>query len=206
MEQKTKDQEPEIAFRPLTEGLGINHFSDGLPYANAGQTPARRPQGHFDFPPPRAPRATAPAKQEVVTDLRVESEVDLKLTPVAPLATGTLAPISTRLIAYLCDLGFVALFYIVVMSAGLALAGVSISSFAEGLWAFRQSHPALDLIVSMFGLIYFGYFLLQEVSWGTTLGKSLFRLRLKGGSVFTRALRVTLFLAPITGVSVVREA
>src|SRR5581483_3894846 len=51
-----------IHFKPLSEGLGLDHFAEGLPYVppNSGRSAAhlrRRPATQFATPPPRPPVA-----------------------------------------------------------------------------------------------------------------------------------------------------
>lgn len=41
--RKDHTKEPEIQFKPLTDGLGFHPFSDGLPYAPLSQTPSSKP-------------------------------------------------------------------------------------------------------------------------------------------------------------------
>src|SRR5690349_14610270 len=67
-----KSPEGEIQFKPLSEGLGLNHFADGLPYAPSH--PRKKAPIPFQYPPPRAPKAfetLAPAPVVVKTEVSV---------------------------------------------------------------------------------------------------------------------------------------
>lgn len=180
-----KDENTEISFRPLSEGLGINHFTDGLPYAPQSQKNIRKPQAHFEFPPPRAPRIKTEQEAALIP------ETTIKKTEKAAECAG----LFPRAAGFLFDIVVVALFFGLIVTLGFFFAGVAVPTF-DNLLAARE------LYLSMFLVIYFGYFLVQEMAWGTTLGKSLFRIRLQNSSATMRGLRTFLFAA-LSGLSVI---
>lgn len=140
-------QPKEISFKPLTDGLGINHFSDGLPYTSHSQDGKRKAMPQFQFPPPRVPKKSEPEKQEPVPHVAQPA-------PVAPVVTA-----ASRVASLIFDILFVLMATAVVIGVGLALSGINARMIL-------QSPAATHIAYAMLGVIAVGYFLIKVTMKG----------------------------------------
>jgi hypothetical protein len=196
-----------ISFKPLTEGLGLNHFTDGMPYSPAPEAARARTALKGQRPATPPPRATIPSVNDLFAAIPAVSSAVASAAATASLpATAAWGPLAKAAPAAILAttaaveaaapavpatawrrLGAFALD--VVASVGLALlvaaTGFRINGF--DLFALLQSRAGLAFITPMMLFVTVfscGYFLLQEVTWRRTLGKALFGIRLESPSAF----------------------
>ncbi len=210
------EKDPEIDFRPLSEGLGFHPFADGLPYAPVSRTQQQQPATPSVGPssPPLgrhgsgAVSAGAPrfATQLPVAPASLHSPVasprlpQPQIQPRAPMATE--APISapparTLPLASIENPG---LGYALKRCAAYLLdsafnLGLCTAALSAGL-IYQGGNPELlfnpgNLLPVVLFLLGFNWAILaaQEIAFGTTVFKRLFGLILPGGATvaFLRA-------------------
>src|SRR5262245_24067194 len=105
-------------FKPMTEGLGLNHFADGLPYTPVSQRKPK-PMVHFNFPPPRAPRASTEAN----TQPSVENTLATQMHIEQELAKDQNAGFVRRMFAFGLDITFSASMFALIVWASFTLNG-----------------------------------------------------------------------------------
>ncbi|MEW6055414.1 MAG: RDD family protein [Bdellovibrionota bacterium] len=184
-------------FKPMTEGLGLNHFSDGLPY-----TPThlkRRPMVQFNFPPPRSPRSSPDASplpaEEHQTKVQQTTSFETH-SPVKQIETESVsAGFLKRIVAFCIDLAFAALIFGVIVWASFSLNGYDVGAL------MRDRNDSMQMfwpLVLLYVVVHMGYFLIQETTWRRTLGKAILGIRIRSASGFaTLGRAVCFFVAAI---------
>ncbi len=162
-----KIKKPErIRFKPLTEGLGLNHFADGL-----------QPAHHVHSP------ANTPAHVPVIGSFNIVEQ--------AP-ATEDYHPAHfiKRVLAYLVDTLIAWCVFVFTAWTSFALSGFELKALVD-------THSPIEIITPLllfYFVLHLGYFLIQETTWHSTLGKSLFKIRIQNQSSFATLARVFCFL------------
>ena len=168
-------------FKPMSEGLGLNHFAEGLPYTPAA---SRRPQGvQFNFPPPRAPRASA--KTTVEKAVQVEPE----LAAIVPENAGFVR----RILAFAIDLASAVTMFAVIVWASFSLNGFDLGELLVSRRGMQMFWPLALLYV----VVHMGYFLIQETTWRRTLGKAMMGIRIQSNSGFATLARAACFFVAV---------
>jgi uncharacterized RDD family membrane protein YckC len=178
-----------IKFKPINEGLGLNHFTDGVPLRGkpAAQNQiqdmmsARKKAVAFNFPSPRAPQFSKPvAAEEIVT------------APEVTITQVVYAGPMKRLFAWILDVLFITTAFAFIFGGGLQINGVSPAKIAE-VWNLQLIGP----MILFYGVVYMGYFLILESTWRKTLGKAVFGIRLQTNSGAALLGRTFLFLMSV---------
>lgn len=164
-------------FKPMTEGLGLNHFADGLPYTPVAQRRAK-PMVQFNFPPPRAPRQQA-STTEIETATATEAE-NFNLNS---------ASFIRRIMAFAFDTAFAAGMFALIVWASFALNGLDIAEILTSRRGVQMFWP----LVLLYVVVHMGYFLIQETTWRRTLGKAIFGIRIVSNSGFATVGRAACF-------------
>lgn len=201
------EKDPEIQFKPLTDGLGFHPFADGLPYAptSKSQTPttgtgavaAGRPQFVTQRAAPIAihPTPVAPAIERIRKELEILSKEKISeptFSRVPPAPVKTYSPQITvrygigyslqRFFAYFIDSAF---------NLSICAAVLSTALLSADLESFALYNPQAIAIAGLFlFLCNWSLIAAQEVAFGTSLGKKIFGLKLNGTGteVFVRAI------------------
>ena len=192
---KNTDQFNSIKFKPMSEGLGLNHFADGLPY-----TPnhaKRKPVVTFDYPPPRPPKFGSPMAQTPVgTESarkmieQFDAEAATEPAPHEPEAAGFLR----RIVAYGLDIVFSTSMFAVIVWASFTLNGYDLGT----LLSERRGVQIFWPLCLLYLVVHMGYFLIQETTWRRTLGKALMGIRIQSQSGFaTLGRAVCFFIAAV---------
>lgn len=180
-----------IKLKPLSEGLGLGHFADGLPYApqrrstrsvapSARNEVAHQVRGevapqvrqqmvHFNFPPPRQPR---PMQSETMQAFELRN-----------------AGFVRRIFAYAIDISFSAVLFAAIAWGSFRINGYSLVSALEGADGFQMLLPLFLLYL----VVYLGYFLIQETTWRSTIGKAAFGISIRSVSGFATVGRALCF-------------
>jgi hypothetical protein len=196
----TSSGQPEISFRPITEGLGFHPFSDGLPYAPIAKNP--RPS-----PPPISPAmvnsmgagavAAGPSKMvfpnrpvvpNIVVPVAQKESVDKRIQKRKPITLGRYY-LTRRMLAYFFDTG---------LNIALCGAGFCALVWNEGINTDFFTSPSIMIMVGLFlGLFNWLLITFQDVVFSTSIGKHVFGLRLRphGPLLLLRAL----FFIPSVG-------
>lgn len=173
-DQNNTESEQPIRFRPLSEGLGLNHFADGLPYA-APQKNRRQtaPLVHFQFPieGERARSAHSLAHPRNIPELTPQASLD-EITGWQP------AGVFRRLFSYSFDLGLTVAIFFAIVWAGFSLNGFDVQEILLRKGGLQFVPPLALLYI----VIYLGYFLIQEITWQRTIGKALVGIRIQTSS------------------------
>ncbi len=195
MEQQSKlNQNTELLFRPLTEGLGFHPFSDGLPYAPIAkgpriQTPVTHRGDMLNTPlynKRSVPQISVPVvkKQTEIENRGPLSEIKHQTTLLGSTSYHSvgIGYLIRRVMAYLTD----------------SLISTVLGFMLIGAYVWQQnSNPDLLLNFSVLTviigfLIAFNWILttIQEVCFKTSIGKRIFGLMLYGqsGLLFLRAI------------------
>lgn len=170
-----------IDFKPLTPGLGFHPFSDGLPYAPISPKPITKNTGTG---------ATAAGAPTFVTRTQTTSASALRVNvPVARFQTPLLNLEPNFDFFYMFRRVFA---YFVDTLINLSFAG---ACFAALLWNQNLQPELLEnpgtIILS--GIFFFSFswalITIQEIAFGTTLGKRIFGLEIEGTltAVFLRS-------------------
>lgn len=168
-------------FKPMSEGLGLNHFADGLPYTPAA---SRRRQGvQFNYPPPRAPRASVKTSTETI----VHEETNL--AAIAPENAGFVR----RIAAFAIDLVSAAAMFVLIVWASFSLNGFDLGELLISRRGMQMFWPLALLYV----VVHMGYFLIQETTWRRTLGKALMGIRIQSNSGFATLARAACFFVAV---------
>ncbi|MGE4231968.1 MAG: RDD family protein [Bacteriovoracia bacterium] len=179
-----KNTQPDIRFRPITEGLGLNHFADGLPY----EKPAAKPMVRFANPPPYPPRR---ANIEEKNNLEAQSVEKAEEIESVQENTFMYANPFRRAIAFFLDLAIVCSLYTLVLWISFVANGFEFQMTRSNMNLWLQVVPALSLFFFVF---FTGYFLVQETVWKKTIGKSLFGLQIQSDSAGAVVARFVSFL------------
>lgn len=171
-------------FRPMSEGLGLNHFADGLPYTPTNSR--RKTSVSFNFPPPRAPRMqeSKPEARSVpspVTPMALEQELELEASN---------ANFIRRILAFAVDVAVSSSIFVFIVWASFAINGFDIAQ----LLAERRGVQMFWPLTLLYFVLQAGYFLVQEMTWRRTLGKALFGIRIRAKSGFATLGRAVCFL------------
>lgn len=171
-----------IRFKPLTEGLGINHFADGLPYSPASKSlKNQRPTRAAAGTPPPVMRATMPNGDFDLARLTsaVEAAVAAREGAADAEASAHSVPLPAgwgrRSLAFAADMLLLSVLFGTIILSAFRFNGFDFPAIIAGPQAAQILLP-LGLFYVVF---YFGYFLVQEVSWGRTVGKALFGARIQ---------------------------
>ena len=198
----------EIKFHAITPGLGFHPFSDGLPYAPVSKTvpkpttsaPTRdfsqgagaTAAGPATFVAPTPARAPLPAPRvsvPVATPTRVAPTVNAaKKTAPTPAAapefhnpTYGFVYLLKRVCAYLLD---------TVLNLALLATGLSFALWNQNVQPDVFMNPGLLILGGLFCLTFnWALVTAQEVAFGTSIGKRIFGLALRGSTaaLFLRA-------------------
>lgn len=211
-----QDQDQELKFEPITEGLGFHPFADGLPYAPRSTTPAAKPRPKAaplserpSHPPMGSGAELAGRPQFAPPRARVSVPVASSSAPVAAAAQAVPAPQTAQTapspLSELKEIyGFGYLFkraaaYIVdtILNLSLCLGALNAALWHQNIQADMLLNPGVVLIAGLF-LGFFSWALVtaQEVVFGTSIGKRLFGLALRGGTTET-FLRAFFFLSSV---------
>lgn len=203
------EKTPELDFRPLTQGLGFQPFSDGLPYAPISQTPTTRPNvpnisngtgaiaagaPTFVKPKPAAPAPSANLKVSVpvakkaptvqsVLQTPLQTAQDIAATPDPKIAQPTygLLYLVKRTLAYLIDSS---------INISLCVTALSFALLNQSIEPEILGNAGIWLItLSFIALFNWALITAQEIAFGTSFGKRLFRLAIHGptSAIFLRA-------------------
>lgn len=214
--------DPEIRFKPLTDGLGFHPFEDGLPYAPAnapkkssgtGATAAGRPQ--FAYPTQKSvtpPQYNAPGSSPTYSSPLPSSPVDAtaekirrelesiqlqRLDQARAMAERAKAPLE---VTYGLGYSLVRVFAFLLDSAfNLSICASILSSalLSTEVDNFKSiTDPALITVGVFLFLCNWALLAAQEVAFGTTIGKRIFGLKLDGTGVEC-LIRSLLFLPSI---------
>jgi hypothetical protein len=187
MDQKT-DSTGKLIFKPLSEGLGFQPFSDGLPYENSTNvTRTAAPSATLSSAPP----LQAVPQQSIATEKQTLGEVSKKAQkPAAQQKARTMDqpdPGSgvfwiARFLGASLD-AFISL--ILVLSSVIVVSANTDFDLLAIL-----SEDASGVSQGIFFLSCYALVVVQDVFLGTSLGKRFFRLELTGGTqkVFFRSL------------------
>jgi uncharacterized RDD family membrane protein YckC len=162
METKSKNPAP-LRFKPLTEGLGLNHFADGLPYTPS--TPTKKPLVQFQYPADRL-------RAQQATGVTEEAEPEVVEEPVPASA-------ARRIAAYAVDFAITILLFVSIALSSFAINGLDLLAliFDQSPWMDRaQIFVPLALF---YWVLHLGYFLILETTWQTTLGKIALGIRIR---------------------------
>ncbi len=207
--------QPEMRFRPLTDGLGINHFADGSPYAapngtsrkvaQAGRATSPHNTGKTDAVD-RTPQFTAPVFSSVASGMTgVSPRVSAAAFPqmeVRGVSSEGMRPASgfARFFSFLADIFFVSLGFVFIVWLGFYLNGMTAPMVVKLITQrdLIKGTTSFGDFLMPFLLLYFvisvGYFVVQEVTWHRTLGKALFGLRIEAKSTMSILGRIFCFM------------
>ncbi len=196
---KNTDPFSSIKFKPMSEGLGLNHFADGLPY-----TPnhaKRKPVVSFDYPPARPPKFGSPMAQAPVgTDSarkmveRFDAETAMAEVAGEKTMEQASAGFLRRIIAYGLDVVFSTTMFTVIVWASFALNGYDLGT----LLSERRGVQIFWPLCLLYMVVHMGYFLIQETTWQRTLGKAIMGIRIRSQSGFaTLGRAVCFFIAAV---------
>ena len=176
--------EKELHFKPLSDGLGFHPFSDGLPYAPTQKTP-----------PPRASfgsGAVAAGRPIFINPPMRASEVMTPASRPLPIAVGVPAIslglhygfgyLAKRMLAYSFD---------TLLNLAICLGALSTVLYRKDLSHETLTNPGIVIVAVLFlSFCNWGIITAQEVGFGTSLGKRVFGLSLRGTgmSAFIRAV------------------
>lgn len=198
--QNKSSQQP-IQFAPLSDGLGFHPFSDGLPYAPVTKSPSvgsKKPMGTGAvsagtprFSPVSSP-VTVPVVKSQIPPVSVEKSLP-EPTSFSPSFHLGLAYVARRVFAFCLDSCFNITFFLF-----LTLGLFWIQDLRLNL--FRNS-SVLIFGLAVYACLNWFSILVQEVTFKTSCGKSLFGLRFKESRtrIFFRALLFPVSLASTVG-------
>ncbi len=161
-------QQPKL--KPLNQGLGLDHFSEGLPYTpdhmrRRGQKPvhASSPEKssvkqmiHFNFP-------------ELNTREAVEGTEQFS------------AGFVKRVFAYLVDLSVTITIFAAIVWGSFKFNGFDLAASLESRNGFQIILP----LILLYFVVYLGYFLTLETTWRSTVGKAMMGISIKSSSGFS---------------------
>ena len=204
----------EINFKPLTDGLGFHPFADGLPYAPASKSTPTKPSGtgavaagRPQFAYPAGPGVTnrAPTPTSVLPSMPIDGtaekirreleSIQAQRLDQARAAAARKQDAQAQLVLhYGLDYSFQRAFAYLLDSAfnlSICASVLSTALLSTDLENLRDLSPLAVISVAVF-LFACNWALLaaQEVAFGTTIGKRIFGLRLRGTGFecFVRAL------------------
>ncbi len=175
-------------FRPINDGLGLNHFKDGLPYSPQSkrlqEINQHKVKTKINFAFPKESFGTMLMKSDIFADANSNSESGVELF----ISTQN-AHFLRRFFAYAIDLSItIALFSLIAWSS-FALNGYDLSTMLKGDNGIQVALP----LFLLYGVIYMGYFLIQEITWRRTIGKKIFGISIASDSGFSTIARSFLF-------------
>jgi len=200
--KSSKEKKIELSFQPLSAGLGFHPFSDGLPYAPVVKNQMSQGSGAVAAGPakfvaqlPQVSKAV-PSSPAVATPFVAQVPV----VPTQPALSALKEELSAEpLFETQFGLGYLlkrVLAYVVDTSVNLTLCigALAYALTKQSLSPDALINPGVILIVAIF-LLFFNWALItaQEVAFGTSAGKRLFRLMLDGPSS-TILLRAFFFI------------
>lgn len=184
--EKTTEPKDNQQFRPLTEGLGLNHFADGLPYTPSNSF--RKPAVQFQFPQPRTARKEAVEAPRVEISTELYEEIEAEPIPAKFIA---------RILAYVIDVSVSSSIFAFIVWGSFALNGFDLKAM------ILQPPKSVDRIQILFPLfllymvVYMGYFLILETTWRTSIGKMMLGLRIRTTSGFAALGRALCFFISV---------
>ncbi|MCM2322776.1 MAG: RDD family protein [Oligoflexia bacterium] len=208
------EEDFELVFRPVTSGLGFHPFSDGMPYAPVSQNAtARTTQKHglpfrplsnmgsgavaagtptfvtgpVGFPSRPVPRVSVPVATAAQNPAAARATEPVATTIAQP--TFGFVYLLKRCLAYGIDSG---------INLGLGIAALSAALMEQSLKPELLLNPGIILVSALFfGFFNWAIITAQEVAFGTSIGKRLFRLAVSGpaSAVLLRAF----FFLPSAG-------
>lgn len=201
MEKKPR---PELNFTPITDGLGFHPFSDGLPYAPVSKTatskvaPTPKPMAplspmgtgavaagtpRFSVPQVSVPRVSVPQASQPQPQAQAPAptlQVDERYGFVYSFK---------RIFAFAIDWA---------LNISLCLTALSFALVRQDIEPTALMAPEVLLLAVLFVLTFsWALVTAQEVAFGTSVGKRIFRMSLRGGpaAIFLRAF----FFLPSVG-------
>lgn len=179
----------------MTEGLGLNHFADGLPYA---PTHSKKKSSSFEYPPPRAPRQNAPSAGTVAPSAMVGTDrarqmvvdFDTEAAVADSLAEPAAAGCFRRVAAYGLDIVVSSLMFAGIVWASFALNGYRLEEIVADK---RGAQQIFWPLVLLYVVVHLGYFLIQETTWRRTIGKAMLGIRIRSTSGFAALGRAVCF-------------
>lgn len=182
-----KRQEPtaSIRFKPMTEGLGLNHFADGLPY-----TPAQAKRTNLSSSASRTAASLSQAPVGTDTARRMIEQFERDLHPAQneekdPAVAGCIR----RVAAYGFDIVFSTAMFGLIVWASFSLNGFDL----EQLLSERRGVQIFWPLALLYAVVHMGYFLIQETTWRRTLGKAVMGIRIRSSSGFSTLGRAVCF-------------
>lgn len=170
--EKDSRSESKIQFRPLTEGLGLNHFADGLPYTSNQKM--RRPV-NVPFQYPQTKEVAPPVVKEKSFS-----------TTQLPVVAGAIR----RSLAFILDVTIGGGIFLGILWSALRFNGFQIQDLFERRSLSLFGEPILLLYV----VINIGYFLIQEITWSRTVGKAVLGIKIQSPSGFSILARSICFV------------
>ena len=179
----------DLNFRPLSDGLGFHPFSDGLPYAPTQKTPP--PRASYGSGAVSAGRPIFIHSPTSAPKPLVATPVQVVATPAPTFALESLRSTDTsygfgylakRVIAYGLDTAF---------NLAICLGALSTVLFKKDFSRETLTNPGILILAVLFlAFCNWGITTAQEVGFGTSLGKRVFGLSLRGTGMaaFMRAL------------------
>lgn len=159
-------QQPKL--KPLNEGLGLNHFSEGLPYTpdhlKRRQKSSAPQMIRFKFP-------------ELDTREAVEGHAKHN------------AGFIKRIFAYFVDLSVTVTIFSAIVWASFKLNGFDLASSLESRNGFQIILP----LILLYFVVYLGYFLTLETTWRSTVGKAMMGISIRSNSGFSTIGRALCF-------------
>lgn len=172
-------------FKPITQGLGLNHFADGMPYQTHKKfkTPTIQPKRMVQFNFPETQKIQIQPKYELPKVEKNKVEV-AEVQPVKP------AGFLIRTASYLVDLGITLVLFWGIVIGSFSLAGIKL----DELLSQRSPLQVLWPLVLLYLVIYLAYFLIQETTWRKSIGKYIMGLQIASPSGMSAGARTLCFL------------
>jgi uncharacterized RDD family membrane protein YckC len=188
--EKETNMPDALRFKPITSGLGLNHFSDGLPYAPSQQgTSKRKPMVPFNLPPPRVPKQAPVAETETIVE---EARASVVEPAVLPDASNELQPAGfiRRIFAFGLDIVFSSSIFALIVWSGFRINGYDVRRLL--VEQNEEANIFLPLAL-LYVVMHLGYFLVQETTWRRTLGKAIMGIHIRSTSGFATLGRAICF-------------
>ncbi len=177
----TKENSNVPKFKPITQGLGLNHFADGLPYQTSKKfkTPTIQPKRMVQF--------NFPVQKQIQNQVKVQEQ---KLQETSSQTTVESAGFFLKSTSYLIDVGVTLFLFWMIVFGSFAITGIS----TEEILSSRSPIQVLWPLVLLYVVVYLSYFLIQETTWRKTIGKAIMGLQIKSPSGFSAGARTFCFL------------
>jgi uncharacterized RDD family membrane protein YckC len=191
-----------LKFRPITEGLGLDHLSDTKPHL-----PSKKSNTQVNVNIPKAPRPLNGSHQinyrrDTVSMVENKAQQAALAANRTVLSTQNNIPAQnfSRIFAYLLDLLFIstASYVILWLSLKFVMSSTPVTH-VHGLlvdW-FKSSFEVQVSVVLLAIVFYYGYFLLLESTWKRSIGKAIFRIYIQSPSFAHILFREALFVVSI---------